>query len=101
MTEDVITYFNQASGKNLTPIFDQYLRHAALPVLELKFDSPGSVSYRWVADEKGFNMPVKVGEPGKWQTIQPTREWKTLKTTLSRDAFQANTDLFYVDVKKL
>jgi aminopeptidase N len=101
MTEDVITYFNQASGKNLTPIFDQYLRHASLPVLELKFDSPGSVSYRWAANEKEFNMPVKVGEPGKWQTIQPTSEWKTMKTTLSRDAFQANTDLFYVDVKKL
>ena len=42
-----MAYFNPSSGKNLTPVFDQYLRHAALPVLELKFDTPGSVSYRW------------------------------------------------------
>ena len=32
MTEDVVAYFNQQTGMNLTPIFDQYLRHAALPV---------------------------------------------------------------------
>ena len=38
MTEDVVEYFNRETGKNLTPIFDQYLRHTAIPVLELKFD---------------------------------------------------------------
>ena len=47
-----------ADGENLTPIFDQYLRHAALPTLELTFDEADStVSYRWKADEKGFAMP--------------------------------------------
>ena len=62
MTEDVVGYFNQQTGKNLTPIFDQYLRHTAIPVLELKFDGGnGSVSYRWKADVKGFAMPVRVG----------------------------------------
>ena len=40
MTEDVVGYFNQQTGMNLTPIFNQYLRHAALPVLELQWD-PG------------------------------------------------------------
>ena len=38
MTEDVVAFFNEQTGRNLTPIFDQYLRHAALPTLELKFD---------------------------------------------------------------
>ena len=50
MTEDVVAYFNQQTGMNLTPIFDQYLRHAALPVLDLQWN-PGSVRYRWEADE--------------------------------------------------
>ena len=31
MTEDVVAYFNRKTGMNLTPIFDQYLRHAAIP----------------------------------------------------------------------
>ena len=43
MTEDVVQYFNQQTGMNLTPIFNQYLRHAALPVLELQW-GPGEVS---------------------------------------------------------
>jgi aminopeptidase N len=99
MTEDMVAYFNQKSGRNLTPIFNQYLRHPALPVLELKFEN-GSVSCRWQADEKGFNMPVKVGEAGKWQVVKPTAEWQTMKTGLSKDAFQVATDLYYVEVKK-
>ena len=32
MTEDVVALFNKQTGMNLTPIFDQYLRHAAFPV---------------------------------------------------------------------
>src|SRR5262249_48048010 len=34
MTEDVVKYFNKELGKDLTPVFDQYLRRTALPVLE-------------------------------------------------------------------
>src|SRR6185312_5671264 len=34
MTEDMVAYFNEKSGMNLTPIFDEYLRHTALPALE-------------------------------------------------------------------
>jgi hypothetical protein len=101
MTEDVVAYFNEQTGKNLTAVFDQYLRHAALPVLELKFDADkGEVAYRWKADEKGFNLPVRVGSPDKWQLITPTTEWQTLKTPLGRDKFQVATDLYYIAVSK-
>src|SRR3974390_935307 len=61
MTEDIVDWFNQRTGMNLTPVFNQYLRHTALPVLEIKFTTPGSVSYRWKADEASFAMPVRVG----------------------------------------
>ncbi|MBK8472909.1 MAG: hypothetical protein IPL33_12525 [Sphingobacteriales bacterium] len=33
-TEIIINYINQRSGKNLTPIFDQYLRYTNIPTLE-------------------------------------------------------------------
>jgi aminopeptidase N len=101
MTEDMITYFNRKTGRNLTPIFDQYLRHTAIPVLELKFDEAnGAVAYRWKADEPGFAMPVRVGTKERWQIIQPTTEWKSMKTPLKREAFAVATDLYYVDVVK-
>jgi aminopeptidase N len=86
MTEDVVAYFNKRTGKNLTPIFNQYLRHTALPKLELKF-TPGEVSYRWKVDEAGFAMPVRVGTKDHWQIIQPTTEWQTMKTSLGKDDF--------------
>lgn len=101
MTEDVAAFFSKKMGMDLTPVFDQYLRRTAAPVLELKFDQPGTVSYRWKADEPKFAMPIKVGEPGKWQVIKPTTEWKSMKTPLSKDQFQAATDLFYVEVSKI
>ncbi len=43
MTEDVVEYFNHETGKNLTPFFNQYLRHTAIPTLELKFDEPAVI----------------------------------------------------------
>jgi aminopeptidase N len=101
MTEDMVAYFNQKTGMNLTPIFDQYLRHTALPVLELKFDeAAGTVSYRWKADEAGFAMPIKVGAKDNWQMVQPTTEWKTMKTPLKKDEFAVATDLYFVNVSK-
>ena len=99
MTEDVAAFFNRATGSNLTPVFDQYLRHTALPLLELKFGD-AQVSYRWRVDEKGFVMPVKVGSKGSWQTIQPTTDWQTMRTTIGKDAFEVATDLYFVEVSK-
>ena len=101
MTEDVVAWWNQHTGLNLTPIFNQYLRHAEIPRLELLFGkTPGTVMYKWDAEEAGFAMPVKVGTAGHWQTIRPTNKWQWMQTPLGRDAFQVATDLYYIDVNK-
>jgi aminopeptidase N len=101
MTEDVVEYFNQHTGMNLTPIFDQYLRHPQIPRLELLFaESPGMAMYKWRADEDNFAMPVRVGTPGNWQIVHPTTKWQWMQTPLTKDQFQVATDLYYVDVNK-
>jgi aminopeptidase N len=101
MTEDIVAWFNQKTKMNLTPIFDQYLRHTAIPKLELKFDEAGqSVSYRWKVDEPAFAMPVRVGTKEHWQTIRPTVNWQTMKTPLRKDEFAVATDLYFIDVSK-
>jgi aminopeptidase N len=101
MTEDVIAFFNQRTGMDLTPIFNQYLRHTAIPRLEVLFgETPGSVMYKWDADEENFAMPIRVGTPGNWQVIHPTTSWQQLETPLTKDQFQVATDLYYVDVNK-
>ena len=75
MTEDVVEYFNRGDRQEPDGDLRRYLRHTAIPVLELKFDeAKGVVSYRWKADEKAFAMPVRVGTKDNWQVIQPTTE---------------------------
>jgi len=101
MTEDMVRFFNARLGRDLTAIFDQYLRRTELPVLELVFNQKeGTVAYRWRADERGFAMPIRVGERGKWQMIQPTTDWQTMPLTLSKEAFEVATDLYFVNVVK-
>ena len=101
LTEDVIAYFNEHTGMDLTPIFNQYLRRAAIPRLEVLFGgAQGSLMYKWAADEENFAMPVRVGTPGKWQTIHPTTKWQTMKTPLTKGELQVDVDHFYVDVNE-
>lgn len=101
MTEEVVEWFNKASGMNLTPVFDQYLRRTALPVLELQIDdAAGTVRYRWQADEAAFAMPVKVGAANHWEVIKPTGEWQTMKTGIKKAEFTVPLDLYYVQVNK-
>jgi aminopeptidase N len=101
MTEDLVQFFNAQLGRDLTPIVNQYLRRADIPILELAFDeSEGTVAYRWKADERDFNMPIRVGARASWQTIEPSTAWKTMKTPIGKDDFEVATDLYYVIVTK-
>lgn len=98
MTEDLVRFFNQQLKQDLTPVFNQYLRRAELPRLELTFDTSAStVAYRWNAAEPGFAMPIKVGTAGRWRTVRPTADWQVMANP-DGAAFTAATDLAYVDV---
>ncbi|MEW5982361.1 MAG: DPP IV N-terminal domain-containing protein [Acidobacteriota bacterium] len=99
-TDDVVAFFNRKTRRNLTPIFDQYLRRASLPTLDLQFQDSGQVAYRWSADVKGFAMPVKVGRPGQWQVLRPTTDWQVMTTSIARDDFEVGTDWYYINVSR-
>ncbi|MFO1050841.1 MAG: M1 family metallopeptidase [Planctomycetota bacterium] len=103
LTEELVAFVDRQLGADLTPIFDEYLRHAALPVLEMKYDAAAkTVSFRWQADEPAFAMPIKVGRAGEWTTVHPTREWSAaMPTAIAWSEFSAATDLYYVEVRKL
>jgi aminopeptidase N len=101
LTDDLVRFVNGRLGQNLTPVFDQYLRRAALPTLELAFnEKDGTVSYRWDAEERAFAMPIRVGRRGEWQVIQPTTDWATMRTALGKAEFDVATDLYYVNVTR-
>ncbi len=96
-TEEIVNFINKKSGKDLTPIFDQYLRHNDIPVLEYKI-SRKQLSYRWQADVAGFNMPVRIKTDKKYLWLQPSSEWKTLRW---RSSFIPDLENFYIGVKEM
>jgi aminopeptidase N len=101
MSEELVAFMNARLGMDLTPLFDQYLRRAAIPTLELAFNAAEqTVAYRWRAEERAFAMPIRVGLPARWQTIQPTTDWQVMANDLSPEQFQVATELYYVNVVK-
>ncbi|MFN3382595.1 MAG: M1 family peptidase, partial [Runella zeae] len=80
-------------------VFDQYLRDNKIPVLEYKIEKK-KLLYRWNNCLEGFAMPVKYkNEKGEWEKIQPTSDWKTLKTKKLKE-LEVDKN-FYIDVKKV
>jgi aminopeptidase N len=99
LTEDLVSFVNGQLGMNLTPVFDEYLRRAELPTLEVAFnETDGTMAYRWKAEERGFDMPIRAGRNGALKILHPTTDWKLLKTEIKREDFAVATDLFYVNV---
>jgi aminopeptidase N len=102
--DTLIAFVNQQTGKNLTPFFDQYLRHPKIPVLEVaawkKGDEVGA-RYRWRADVKEFAMPIRVTTGrGAYGWITPTSEWQTMTLPgMAPEDFAIEQDRFYVDLR--
>ena len=52
-TEEIVAFVSKQLGQDMTPIFDQYLRRSALPVLELTLNEDDkTMSKRWNAAER-------------------------------------------------
>jgi aminopeptidase N len=102
MTEDVVGWWNARTGMDLTPFFNQYLRHKDIPTLLVSWNPKrGTIVYRWKADEAGFAIPIKVGDPQHWTLISPsTTESKSMKWSGTLEDFKVATDLYYVNVDK-
>jgi aminopeptidase N len=73
-SKQIEDYISRESGKNLSRIFDQYLRNTNVPTLELS-TLQGKTRYRWINTIEGFDMPVKLTD-GTW--LYPTNQWKSL-----------------------
>ena len=101
MTEEMEEYFSKAAGVDLVPVFNQYLRRSPLPVFEYRAGAtPGTIEYRWVAEEPGFKMPIKAGVPEAWLVLTPTNTWQSIRWAGPIETFKVATDLFYVTVKQ-
>jgi aminopeptidase N len=92
-TKQIEQYISKQSGKDLSKIFDQYLRNKKLPTLKLDVDG-NKLKYKWDNVIEGFNMPVKLTN-GKW--LYPTDKWQEISITQKNINVDPN---FYIEVDK-
>ncbi|QHT68088.1 M1 family metallopeptidase [Rhodocytophaga rosea] len=103
-TQEIVAFINAKTGKDYTYFFNQYLRHAEIPVLEYRLKPQGkklTLEYKWTANVADFKMPVKIDMGnGKWITLTPTSQWQTLTQIGNANKFAVAMDLFYIQTKK-
>ncbi|HVW13777.1 MAG TPA: M1 family metallopeptidase [Mucilaginibacter sp.] len=98
--DDIINYICDQSGKDLKPVFDQYLHYRNLPILEFMNDRKGVLTCRWQSDVKGFNMPVRVRvKGGEYQFIKPTTRFTPVNIDgATKDNIEVDTFNYYIGV---
>jgi len=78
-THQIEAYLSNNVGRDLSKVFDQYLRDVRIPVLEYSVEK-NRISYRWSNCQEGFDMPVKITvDGGKEEFIYPITSWKSIK----------------------
>lgn len=93
-SKEVEAYISKKTGKDLSKVFDQYLRTTQIPVLDIRGEKD-SITYKWTNCVKGFNMPVKLVS-GEW--IYPTEKDQHFR--LSKGSFPPAVNRnFYIKVQ--
>jgi aminopeptidase N len=70
-------YLSKATGRDLRPFFDQYLRDIRIPIFEY-YIKDDKLSFRWINCIAGFNMPVKIYVSGKEMNLNPVARFTTI-----------------------
>ena len=103
---DVVNYFNQKTGMNLSPVFEQYLRHAKIPVLQYSLKKVKGhtfkLSYKWRVDAKGFSMPFFASVTGNPDLhLTGTDALQEITITLNKEKdFLIREDLGYFNIDR-
>ena len=102
---DVVKYFNSKLDLELGGVFEQYLKHAAIPELEYSLSKKGGTyyfKYKWNADVKDFEMPVIVWNGKNNLRFNAITGWQTAEINLNKVSdFKINDELMYINVKKV
>lgn len=103
-TNDVLNFMNEKSNLKLDKIFDQYLKHAAIPELiwNTKVENNQLViEYKWNTDVSDFEMPIELIVNGKVERVLVKNELQTLKySNLKDEEVIPDKSNFYVKIKK-
>ncbi|MFN5020683.1 MAG: M1 family metallopeptidase [bacterium] len=87
-------FWSEQLKRDLSPLFDQYLRSTKIPTLQIE-KVGNKIKYRWADCNNNFNIPLRVIVDGNPLWIEPTITWKTFKGKSYINSFEPDKN-FYV-----
>jgi aminopeptidase N len=99
--DEVVAYFNRKSGMNLSPLFEQYVKHYRIPQLEFvtkKRRKKTTTHVRWKTDTADFSMPLTCTIDGQETQLLISSEWQKIQ---SKEAITFDQVHYYFELKKL
>jgi aminopeptidase N len=104
-TEQIISYFNEKTGKNLSSIFDMYLRTTQIPTLQYQLTPKenNTIELRYRYTDATDSMPIKAGFGlTSYEMITPNNEWQTkIFQKVAGQEFKIATELYYLKAEKM
>ncbi len=99
-TNEILHFLNSYTKKDLSNLFDQYLKTIQVPALSYAFKD-SVFQYRWENCIKDFSMPVQITFDGKNNAfIFPTTQWQSINV-LPNSAAGFHVDRnFYITVRE-
>lgn len=97
-TKDVVTFFNQKTQMNLSPIFEQYLQFTNLPKLQINI-SKNTMTYQWICDVSDFEMPFEIeiqGEKMRFLGKKQAQEFKLNSKNITPKDLKVNQSQFLI-----
>lgn len=96
-TTDIEEYISNTSGRDLSSVWDQYLRDPRIPVLEYQVKD-GKLIYRWTNCHPSFDMPVRVFDEGKELWLQAKTRFQTEKVNGNTIKGDNNFYVYFSDI---
>jgi aminopeptidase N len=96
---DITGYISKQAGIDLSKVFNQYLKHSGLPMLQVTWQNDKPYC-KWISDVKGFDMPVRVRvKGGEYQFIHPTTMLQPIELPgATKENLQADNFNFYIQL---
>jgi aminopeptidase N len=101
MGREVEDYISQRVGRNLKPVFDEYLRTTMVPAFEYRVRGD-TLEYRWADVVPDFDMPVKATLTWpEMAWLHPTTSWQRARVTLPHPSDFRVDPNFYVVARRV
>jgi len=92
--EEVQSFWSARLGRDLKPLFDQYLKTTKIPVLRWRIRDR-KLYYRWTDCIDGYDVPVKINiNPGEDIWLEPTTSEKVFRLPKGVSEIKLHPDLY-------